>query len=108
MRELQPAHIQRLHRSALGPATPSYTLEMAYIALSPRQLTKAEEMRRQHKDRIGATRSRRISRATGFAAARIAQLPDKRRYVYDSASAALLSPMCFSRQREHREPWHRA
>lgn len=45
MREPRPALIQPLHRSALSPAAPSYKLEMAYIALSPRQLAKAEKMR---------------------------------------------------------------
>lgn len=45
MREPQPAHIQRLNRSALGSAAPSYRLEMAYIAFSPRHITKAEKVR---------------------------------------------------------------
>lgn len=45
MRDRDPPHIQRLNRSALGPAVSSYRPEMAYIAFSPRQLAKTEKMR---------------------------------------------------------------
>lgn len=45
MREPQPAHIQRQHRSALGPVALSCKLEMTYTAFSPRQLAKAEKVR---------------------------------------------------------------
>jgi hypothetical protein len=58
MREPRPAHIQRPHRDARSPAAPSYKLEMAYTAFSPRQLAKAEKMRpqAQSSDRLGWSR----------------------------------------------------